>query len=200
MILTNDCDGNQLNYNNDLPAIGNKNDALQKPFETDFLEVIGNVKLRPAFVICWETRGSRPRCGPRHPILHSNIFFYVKLFATIILSWNSLKCILWYLLELSDPFLKKKNSVLPILIEKKFEQKIYFCLMKIRSIFLKKGKCKKFKIFFLSYFLKKIRLAQGIRRPKAADSPLLLNEEAGQIVWISNLAWQQWVSTFKTLF
>ena len=72
--------------------------------------------------------------------------------------------------------------------------------MKIRSIFLKKGKCKKFKIFFLSYFLKKIRLAQGIRRPKAADSPLLLNEEAGQIVWISNLAWQQWVSTFKTLF
>ena len=23
--LTHDCDGNQLNYNNDLPAIGNKN-------------------------------------------------------------------------------------------------------------------------------------------------------------------------------
>ena len=28
--LTNDCDGNQLNYKNDLPAIGNKNYALQK--------------------------------------------------------------------------------------------------------------------------------------------------------------------------
>ena len=35
--LTNDCDGNQFHYNNDLPAIGNKNYALQKPFETDFL-------------------------------------------------------------------------------------------------------------------------------------------------------------------
>ena len=34
--LTNDCDRNQLNYNNDLPAIGNKNYALQKPFETFF--------------------------------------------------------------------------------------------------------------------------------------------------------------------
>ena len=43
--LTNDCDGNQLNYNNDLPAIGNKKYALQKPFETDFFKVIGNAKL-----------------------------------------------------------------------------------------------------------------------------------------------------------
>ena len=50
--LTNNCDENQLNYNNDLPAIGNKNYGLQKPFETDFLTVIGNEKLRPSFVIC----------------------------------------------------------------------------------------------------------------------------------------------------
>ena len=42
--LTNDRDGNQLNYNNDLPAIGNKNYALQKLFESDFLTVVGNVK------------------------------------------------------------------------------------------------------------------------------------------------------------
>ena len=49
--LTNDCDGNQLNCNNDLPAIENKN-PLQKPFETDFLTIIGNAKLRPSFVIC----------------------------------------------------------------------------------------------------------------------------------------------------
>ena len=138
--LTNDCDGNQLNYNNDLPVIGNKNCALQKPFETDFSTVIGNAKLQTLFVICWVAQGSRPRCGPRHPILHSNVFFYVKLFALIILSWNSLKCILWYLIELSDPFIKNENSVLPILIEKKFEQKIYFCLLKIRSIFCKEEK------------------------------------------------------------
>ena len=39
--ITNDCDKNQFNYNNDLPAIGNKNYALQKPFETDFSTVIG---------------------------------------------------------------------------------------------------------------------------------------------------------------
>ena len=59
----------------------------------------------------------------------------LQLFATIILLWNSLKCILWYLLVLSDPFIKNENSVLPILIEKNFEQKIYFCLLKMRSIF-----------------------------------------------------------------
>ena len=119
--LTNDCDGNQLNYNNDLPAIGNKNYALQKPFETDFLTVIGNAKPWPSFVICWVAQGSRPRRGPRHAIFHSNIFFYVELFATIILLWNSLKCILSYWLGLADPFIKNENSVLPILIEKNFE-------------------------------------------------------------------------------
>ena len=50
--FTNDCDENQLNYNSHLPPIGNKNYALQKLFETDFLTVIGNAKLRPSFVIC----------------------------------------------------------------------------------------------------------------------------------------------------
>ena len=29
--LINDCDGNQLNYNNDLTVIGNKNYALDEP-------------------------------------------------------------------------------------------------------------------------------------------------------------------------
>ena len=52
VILINDCDGNQLDYKNDLPAIRNKNYALQKSFETDFLTVIGNANLRPSFVIC----------------------------------------------------------------------------------------------------------------------------------------------------
>ena len=136
--LTNDCDENKLNYNDDLSVMGNKNYGLQKSFETDYFTVIGNAKLRPSFVICWVAQGSRPRCDPRHPILHPNIFFYVRLFATIILSWNSLKCILWYLLELSDPFIKNENSVLPILIEKNFEQITYFCLLKIRYIFLRK--------------------------------------------------------------
>ena len=50
--LTNDCDGNQLNDNNNLPTIGNKNYTLPKSFETDFLTVTGNAKLRPSFVIC----------------------------------------------------------------------------------------------------------------------------------------------------
>ena len=45
VILTNDCGGNQLSYNNDSPAIRNKNYALQKPFETDFLTEIGDAKL-----------------------------------------------------------------------------------------------------------------------------------------------------------
>ena len=59
--LTNDCDGNQLNYNNDLPEIENKNYALQKPLETDFLTVIGNAKLRPSFVIYSVAQGA-PFC------------------------------------------------------------------------------------------------------------------------------------------
>ena len=182
--LTNDCDGNQLNYNNDYPAIGNKNYTLQKPFETDFLTVIGNAKLRPSF-----NKGSRPRCGPRHPILHSNIFFYVKLFTTIILSWNLLKCILWYLLELSDPFIKNENSISPILIEKNFEQNIYFCLLIIRSIFLKKRNSicsiklgqrlpksfsqlhEKNSRFFLPYFLKKYDWHKAYADPRLPTLP-----------------------------
>ena len=50
--LTNNCGRNQFNDSNDLPAIGNINYALQKPFETDFLTVIGNAKFRPSFIIC----------------------------------------------------------------------------------------------------------------------------------------------------
>ena len=44
--VKNDCVGNQINYNNNLPANGNKNYALQKSFQTDFLTVIGNAKLQ----------------------------------------------------------------------------------------------------------------------------------------------------------
>ena len=68
--VTNDCDGNQLDYNDDVPVIGNKNYALQKLFGTDFLTVIGDAKLRASFVICSVAQGSRPRCGSRRPILH----------------------------------------------------------------------------------------------------------------------------------
>ena len=49
-----------------------------------------------------------------------------------------MKFILYYLLEFPDPFFKYKNSVLTILIEKNFEQKIYFCPLKMTSIFLRK--------------------------------------------------------------
>ena len=35
--LTNDCSENQLNYNDDSPAIENTNHALQKPLKNDFL-------------------------------------------------------------------------------------------------------------------------------------------------------------------
>ena len=37
--LTNDFGGNQLNYNNDLPAFGNKNYVLQKLLQIDFLNI-----------------------------------------------------------------------------------------------------------------------------------------------------------------
>ena len=35
--LTNDFGSNQLDYKNDLPAIENKNNALQKPSKINFL-------------------------------------------------------------------------------------------------------------------------------------------------------------------
>ena len=77
-------------------------------------------------------------------------------------------------MKLSDPFNKNENSVLPILIEKNFEQKINFCPLENEVyFFLKKGNSifsikvgrrlpklfshlhvKKLR-FFLSYFLKK---------------------------------------------
>ena len=85
-----------------------------------------------------------------------------------------------------DQFFLNENSVLPILIDKNFKQKTY-----LRSIFFNEGKSnfsdqtwikiteitfstssQKFKIFSFIFFEKR-RLPQGIRRPKAADSPLL---------------------------
>ena len=41
---------------------------------------------------------------------------------------------------MSNPFIKNENSVLPILIERNFQQKIYFCLLKMRSIIYNEGK------------------------------------------------------------
>ena len=119
--------------------------TLQKPFETDFSTVIGNAKLRTSFILCWVTQGSRPRCCPRHLILHSNIFFYLKLFAIIILSWNLLECIPRYLLELSDPFNKNENSVSPILIEKNFKQNFTFVFWKW-GLFLRKREIQFFQL------------------------------------------------------
>ena len=119
VLLKKDCSGNQLDHNNDLPAIENKNYTIQKSFKIIFWH--SNQQSETATGI-YHLFG-----GPiSHSILRSNIFFYVKLFATIILSWNLLKRILWYFLDLSDSFFKNENSVLPILIEKKFEQKINF--------------------------------------------------------------------------
>ena len=38
--LTNNFGGNKLNYNNDLPAFGNKNYVLHKQLKIDFLNII----------------------------------------------------------------------------------------------------------------------------------------------------------------
>ena len=105
--LRNGCSDNQLNYNNDLSAIENKNCALQKLSRQIFWH--SNRQRETAIVICHLLN------SPKHALLHSNIFCDVKLFATIMLSWNLLQCILWYLLEFSDPFLENENSVWPIL-------------------------------------------------------------------------------------
>ena len=131
------------------------------------------MKLRPLFVICWVGQGNRPRCGPRHPILHCNIFFYEKLFATITLSWHLLKRILWYLLKLSDPFfIKWKFSFANFNREKRWTINLLLSLGN-EVFFLKKGNpifllhfhrdyritvfnsCKKFKIFSFILFEKR---------------------------------------------
>ena len=75
--LTNDCDGNQLNYKNDLSAIRIKI-MHYRNLSKELSTVIGNAKLRPSFVIFSVAQGSRPHCGPKHPILHSKIFFMLN--------------------------------------------------------------------------------------------------------------------------
>ena len=120
-----DCDGNQLKYSITMTYL---------QLETRIMHYRNLSKQ-----IFWQYSARHNQGGPRLPILHSNIFFYVKLFATIILSWNSLKCIIWYLLKLSDPFIKNENSVLPILIEKNFEQNFTFLSWKWYLFLLKKG-------------------------------------------------------------
>ena len=135
--LTNHCSKNQFHYNNDLPAIGNKNYALQKPFKTDFLTQEAATRNCDRYL-------SFELSVPRHPISHCNIFFWVQLFATIILSWNLLKCILWYLLELSDPFFKNENSVLSILVEKNWTKNGFLSLG--NGVFFQRRKIQFFKI------------------------------------------------------
>ena len=103
---------------------------------------------------------------PKAPDLHSNIFFYVNLFATIILSWNSLKCILWYLLELSDPFIKNKNRLLLILILREklgtknlllsLENEVYFFFFKKGNAIFRLNLDKEYRNHFLN-FIQKIK-------------------------------------------
>ena len=82
--LTNNFCGNQLNYNNDLTVIENKNYAVQKHSKTDFLTVIGIAKLRPSFV--FEKPKATDHAVAQGTQFYSLTFFYVKSFATIILS------------------------------------------------------------------------------------------------------------------
>ena len=97
---------------------------------------------------------------------------------------------LFYSLELSDLFIKNENSVLPIVIEKNFEQKNLLLSLENEVYVFKRKEiqffhlnldrdteiifstsCEKFKIFPFVLFENR-RLAQGVRRTKAADSPL----------------------------
>ena len=108
-----------------------------------------------------------------------------ELFVAMILSWNSLKCILFTWI-----FGSYETSVSTILIDKNFQQVIYFWLLEMGPIFFKEGKSNfcdytwieiteiisstSCKIFPFILFEKR-RLTEGIRRPKAADSPLILS-------------------------
>ena len=74
-MIINDCGGNQLHYNNDLPAIGNKNYALQKPFKIDFFD--------PAYRQRETATDHTVAQGTRFCTL---TFFDIKLFTAIILS------------------------------------------------------------------------------------------------------------------
>ena len=190
--LTTDCDGNQLNCNNDCNL--KQELCTTETFWNRFFD--SNWQHKTPTVI------RHLLSSPRQPTtlwFCTRTFFYVKLFAIIILSWNSFKCILWHLLELSDPFIKNENLVLPILIEKNFEQKCYFCISKMRSIFLKKGNLNfsiklgqrlpksfsqvhvKNSRFFLSYFLKKDDW------PKAYAGPMLPTLPYFWVIFLSSV-------------
>ena len=109
-------------------------------------------------------------------ISHSYIFFYVKLNATIILSWNSLKCILWYLPELLDPFIKNEISVFNFKREKRWtkslllslENKVYFFSRREIQFFW--TSCKKFKRFSF-ILLKKDDWSKAYAGPRLPTLP-----------------------------
>ena len=134
--------------------------------------------------------------GLRHPILHSNILFCVKLFARIILSWSLLKCVLWYLFKfylLIWSIFKKWKFGFAYFNREKLWTKNLLLSLKKAFFFFKEGKSSFFdetlieiaEITFSTSFRKfKIVPFQGIRRPKAyynaADFPILLKLQSEQ--------------------
>ena len=92
-----------------------------------------------ATLICYLLSGCRQptTLWPKAPNIAIKNIFLCKIICN---NYFIVKCILWYWLQLSDPFFNSKNSVSPILISKNFGQKIDFRPLKMRSIFLKERK------------------------------------------------------------
>ena len=137
--LTNDCNGNQLNYNNDLPAIENKNYTTET-FRNRFFN--SNRQRNTPTVIrhLFSSLRQPTTLWPKAPDFALKHIFLFKIICNNYVIVKFMKMYSLNLLELSDPFIENENSFLPILIEKNFEQKIYFCLLKMRSISFKEGK------------------------------------------------------------
>ena len=140
--LTNACSGNQLNCNNDLPPIQNKNYALQKPFKIDFLtqySAMRNCDRHSSFFVEWpKTANHAVAWGTRFCTILFAIIIYLIICENYFIVKLIAKYILWYLLELSYSFDETENSVLPILTEKNFKQKIYHCPLKMGVFFLRR--------------------------------------------------------------
>ena len=155
----------------------------------DFLTVIGNAKLRTSFVICWVAQGSRPRCGPRHPILQSNIFFVCKIICINYFIAKFIKCILWYLIKLSDTFIKNGKFSFANFNSEQLWTKNLLSFLENEVFFFKKGNpISSIKLgqrlpksfsqlhvknsrFFLPYFLKKDDWTKAYADPRLPTLP-----------------------------
>ena len=107
--LTNDCVGNQLDYKNNLSAIGNKNYALQKPFETDFFDSNRQRKTPTVIRHLLSSPRQPTTLGPKAPDFALQHISLCKIICNNYFIVEFIKMYSLIFTELSNPFINNEN-------------------------------------------------------------------------------------------